>query len=855
MFPLPLILAGALLAQKSPVSTPSLRAHQTETAPAIDGRLEDAVWEAAEVAGNFKQVEPVEGMPATERTEVRVLYDNTSLYVGVRLFDSEPSKIVKRLSRRDDDPDADKFTFYVDALHDHVTGAAFEVSAAGAQRDAIISNDTNRDGSWDAVWDAAVSIDSEGWSAELRIPLSQIRFLNSEHQTWGFNVERFIYRKSERDWLLMVPKTENGLASRMADLTDVDGVEPRHAFEIVPYTVTRTQRIRPSIAGDPFNDGSRYFGSAGFDLKYALRPNVVLNATVNPDFGQVEIDPAVVNLGAFETFFPEKRPFFIEGQQIFSNFGYLGANNRYGFNRSEPDLIHTRRIGRNPQGFASGDFVDVPSGTTILGAAKLTGKTDSNWSFGVLDAVTSREHARLSTTTNQLSTAEVEPFTNYFAGRLLKEFGDGRAGLGTLVTSVNRDLQDNALRDLLPARGSVAGVDGYLFLSSKRNWVINGRMAFSDVSGSSESIERLQREPQRYFQRPDAPHVRLDSMRTSLSGWTGDINLNRNQGSWNINAALWAVSPGFDSSDLGFHYNGDRWGTHVALYRRQIQPDRFTRERDITAAVFSVWNYGNAKMNDGMMVFSNVTFLNYWSMGGNIGLFGSGQDDLLTRGGPAAKAMPSGFSNLWLNSDFRRNIVLHFNGGRSWDDGGGGSGDGSFSVEWKPSPRVSLSSGPSYSHNINAAQYVLEKDDASATATYGKRYVFARLQQKQFSMDTRVNVLFTPKLSLQVYMQPLVVVGDYVDFKSLARPKTFDFDPYTGTDVGNPDFNFKSLRTNAIFRWEWRRGSTLYLAWTQSRVDALSHPGEFEFGRDVGRVFTAPADNVFLIKVSRWFGK
>jgi hypothetical protein len=373
MHPLPLILAAALFAQSAP-SQPPVRASRATTPPIVDGRLDEAVWESADVAEDFRQFEPDEGQPATERTEVRVLYDNDSLYVGVRLFDSQPDRIVARLSRRDEDPDADRFTFYVDALHDRVTGAAFEVSAAGAQRDAIISNDTSRDNSWDAVWNVAVAINADGWVAELRIPLSQLRFVGGNEQTEGFNVERFVYRKNERSWYELVPRRENGLASRMADLTGLDGIEPRRALELVPYTAVRSELIEPALAGNPFNDGSRYFGRAGFDLKYALRPNVILNATVNPDFGQVEIDPAVVNLGAFETFFPEKRPFFIEGARIFSDFGYLGANNRFGFNRSDPLLIHTRRIGRHPQEAGSGDFVDVPTSTTILGAAKLTGK-------------------------------------------------------------------------------------------------------------------------------------------------------------------------------------------------------------------------------------------------------------------------------------------------------------------------------------------------------------------------------------------------------------------------------------------------------------------------------------------------
>ena len=487
MHGLPLLLGAALLVQTLP-ATPSVRAHRAATPPAIDGRLDDAAWQAADVAGNFRQFEPNEGTAATERTEVRILYDDTALYIGVRLFDSEPVRIVRRLSRRDDDADADRFTFYVDALHDRLTGAAFEVSAAGAQRDSIISNDTARDSSWDAVWESAVSIDSEGWTAELRIPLSQLRFLRADRQTWGFNVERFIYRKNERDWFVLVPKAENGLASRMADLSGIDGVRPLPAAEVVLYGATRSEFTGSRTPGNPFDDGARYFGATGFDVKYAVKPNVMLNATVNPDFGQVEIDPAVVNLGAFETFYPEKRPFFIEGAQIFSNFGTLGANSRFGFNREQPILLHTRRIGRTPQGSAAGDFVDAPSGTTILGAVKLTGKTTRGWSFGILEAVTGRETARVSVA-GLHSRDAVEPRTNYFAGRLLREYGSGRSGVGALVTAVNRDLRDSDLKSFLPSRANVAGVDGYLFLDSGRQWVVNGQLTMSDVAGTSEAID------------------------------------------------------------------------------------------------------------------------------------------------------------------------------------------------------------------------------------------------------------------------------------------------------------------------------------------------------------------------------
>jgi hypothetical protein len=566
----------------------------------------------------------------------------------------------------------------------------------------------------------------------------------------------------------------------------------------------------------------------------------------------VEIDPAVVNLGAFETFFPEKRPFFIEGAQIFTNFGSLGATNAWGFNRSEPNLVHTRRLGRVPQGDATGDFVDRPTATTILGAVKLTGKSSNGWSFGVLDAVTDREYARTSTLGRQ-SRVETEPRSNYFAARVLKESGTGRAGVGALVTGVNRDLRDPGLAAQLTGRANLAGMDGYYFFDAKKVWVINGRLIGSHVSGSSQAVERLQLAPQRFFQRTETPHISFDPARTSLSGWTGSIALNKNQGGWNVNTAVWSVSPGLEAGDLGFHFNGDVWGSHGVFSWRQTRPDVLSRDRTISVAKFYVWNHAGAKLGDGAFVFGNLTFRNYWTLGGNVARFWRVQDDRLTRGGPPSLELPSAAVNLNLGSDTRKRLVLRVNGGTEKRDNGGSSSDGGLSVEWKPSPRLNLSTGPFYSHQVNPAQYVLTADDAEAVATHGRRYVFARLQQKNVTLETRVNVLFTPKATLQIYMQPLIVVGDYLDFKSLAAPKTFDFEPYANVPF-DPDFNFKSLRLNAIFRWEWRLGSTLFVAWTQQRQD-LADPGQLRFGRDFGRVFTGPADNILMIKATRWFGR
>src|SRR5262245_26980065 len=478
--------AGLAAAQTPPSSSgarhgevPLVQAVRTSEPIRIDGHLDDAAWQQAPPATTFRQMDPKEGEPATEKTELRVAYDDEALYVGFRLWDGEPKRIVRRLSRRDDDSDADYVKLFLDPRLDHQTGAIFLVTAAGVQADAVLFNDSWDDSSWDAVWESSVSIDEQGWSAELRIPFSQLRFTSGSAQTWGINAARFIQRKNETDWLELVPKKESGIASRMAHVTGLDGLRPRRALSMLPYVVARSEKIRPS-EGDPFNDGSREFGGLGADLKYGITTNLTLDATVNPDFGQVEVDPAVVNLTQFETFYDERRPFFIEGAQIFSNFGRNGSNNFWGFNRSEPNLFYSRRIGRSPQGESDGDFVDRPSATTILGAGKVTGKTASGWSLGLLEAVTGREYASTATGPQQQSVL-VEPLTNYLAARAHRDLGPG--GVGMLATAVLREDGSPELQLQLPQRAYVAGVDGFRFLDAKKDWVVTGRVAFSHLRG------------------------------------------------------------------------------------------------------------------------------------------------------------------------------------------------------------------------------------------------------------------------------------------------------------------------------------------------------------------------------------
>ena len=857
-------------------SRPTLRAVRVTIAPVIDGRLSDEVWSHAPVADHFRQRDPNEGQPATERTEIRVVYDDDALYVAARLYDTDPARISRRLTARDEHPDADCVTIFLDPRHDHRTGVTFTVTAAGSQYDSVLSNDTFQDESWNAVWASAVSHDAQGWSAELRIPFSQLRFNAVEPQTWGINVSRFIRRKNESAWLEFWPKNDNGLASRMMHLTGLDGVRPRRRLELAPYTAARQEFVEADD-GDPFNDGSRLFGSIGVDVKASVPGGLVLDATINPDFGQAEVDPAVVNLTAYETFFQEKRRFFIEGAEIFNNYGYGGSNNFFGFNTSTPSLFYSRRIGRAPSVSADGDFVDTPRATTILGAAKLTGKTSNGWSIGIVEAVTARERARHLTGSVRDRTL-VEPATNYFVARVQREFA--RGGVGFLSTSVLRGLDTTLLEDRLTSRAFVVGTDAYYFLDSKKDWVLTGEMSASHVGGSAKAIEGLQRASQRYYQRPDAPHLTLDPERTSLGGYAGRLFLNRNSGVWRVNAALWGVSPGFESNDVGFHSRGDRGGAHSVLLWRNQKPDRFTRFRGWWLAKAWTWNFDREMQNDMWMGCGNAEFPNYMRASICAATLARTAQDDLTRGGPQTERPGGKFANAGFSTDARKWLSVDTSAGRDWNDAGEVSDNANVSFNLKPMASLTISTGPSLSRARTLAQYLRTEDDANALETFGKRYVFGTIDQRQLTLQTRVNWIVNPNASLHVFMQPLLAAGRYSDFKELAAPRTFTFRRYGLADTSlsydsvarkyhvdpdgfgpsssfsfdDPNFNFKSLRLNAIFRWEFRPGSTLYAVWTEQREDD-SHPGDFRAGRDLSRLFSASSDDVFLVKLTYWIGR
>lgn len=832
----------------------------------LDGRLDEPIWQTAVPIDAFVQRDPNQGAAPTQRTSVRVLYDDGGIYVGAELFDTAPDSIVAQLARRDRYVTADRFTVYLDPYHDKRTGAFFGVNAAGTLYDGTLYNDDWDDDTWDGVWDAKVQRTERGWMVEMRIPFSQLRFQRSADHVWGVNFRREIARSNEQDYLVYTPRDGSGFVSRFHELGGITGVTPPPRLEILPY-VTAKAAFVDHEAGNPFNDGSRYSPSAGVDIKAGLGSNLTFDASVNPDFGQVEVDPAVVNLSDVESFFDEKRPFFIEGANIF-NFGSGGANNFWGFNNPTPDFLYTRRIGRAPQlgvNVPVNGYSDSPEGTHILGAAKLSGKV-GDWSIGTLSALTKREHATIQDAVGTRSSAEVEPFTYYGAARTLKEFSDGRQGLGFLSTATIRDLGDGIAREQLNSSAFAFGMDGWTFLDQDKMWALTTWLGGSHVRGSAAQITSLQRNSIHYFQRPDAGHVEVDAEATSLSGLGGRVTLNKQKGRFYTNTAAAFVTPGFDVNDLGFQFTSDVVNAHQVIGYRWRTPTNLYRQINWNASTAHSWDFDGNHVHHMYWTNLNIQLPNYYWVFAGGDYLPDRLNNRRTRGGPLTLNPAGGEIFGGFDSDARKPIVFGMDGfyarfgqeaTRSWRIAG--------YVEWKPMDRLSLQVNPSYDKARSGAQFIGTLEDAAVTGTFGREYLFAPLNQTTLSSSVRMNWIFSPRLSLEVYAQPLVSSVDYGDLKALERPRTFDFVPTDGIgpdpDGAGPetparvtadDFTFASLRGNAVLRWEYLPGSTFYLVWTQSRA-ASDDIGSFGFRRALTQIGDAKADNIFLVKLSYWW--
>ena len=877
-------LAAPLAAQDSAIggetharaaAAPALRAIRATEPPQIDGRLDEPAWSGAPVARDFVQFQPDPGAPASERTEVRVLYTDDAVYIGARMYDRDPDAIIRRLARRDEQVTTDAFSVAFDSYFDHRTAFRFSVSVAGVQSDALMFSDTQEDGDWDAVWESATRSDESGWTAELRIPLSQLRFAGSADDgsgsTWGINFLREIARLEELSVWSPLPEDRSRVVSAFGTLRDLQGLRPRRNLEVRPYVLSSATRA-PGTADNPFYAATDLRQTVGGDLKYGITENLTLDVTVNPDFGQVEADPSVVNLTAFETFFPEKRPFFQEGSDIFGfSFGGGDDNNE--------SLFYSRRVGRTPQGSVTGpaEYRDVPEATSILGAAKLSGKTADGWSIGFLDALTSSESARFISPGGTSGAQPVEPMTNYAVARVIKDFRDGESAVGVIGTATNRRLGAGGALAFLSDEAYTGGID-FRHRFGNGNYQIDGHVIGSTVSGSPEAIARIQRSSVHYFQSPDSRHG-LDPTRTRLSGSTSSISFSKvGGGNWRYGLFGENRSPGFESNDLGFQQNADyRVGAAWVNYQ-QFRPQGPFRNWGVNAATWSGWTFNGERQFTGGNVNGNFQLKNFWRGFAGFNQEWAGLATAALRGGPALY-QPSQWSS-WggVFTDSRKPVRLGavFNAGGEYRTATRRLGL-SPNVTLQPSSRLQLNFGPSLQWNDRAWQFVSRPD-----ASDGTHYVFARLSQQTVSITTRLNYTFSPDLSLQFYAQPFVSAGSYDRFMEVDDPRASDFSDRFRTygeneirrleangfglyqvdadrdgkaDFGfaDPDFNVKSFRSNLVLRWQYRPGSTVFLVWSRDQ-QAFRNDGSFRLGDDLTDLARIPSTNIFLVKFEHWLG-
>jgi hypothetical protein len=798
----------------------------------VDGDLSDPVWTQAPSVSEFRQRDPHEGAPATHPTSVQVVFDSTSLYVAVRATEPDPRTLVGLLTRRDDVSPSDWLSVLIDSFHDRRTAFEFGVNVAGVKYDRYWYNDTNSDDSWDAVWDVAARRTATGWEAEYRIPFSQLRFRGGRADALGFATMRTIAHLQETSTWPLLARSASGFVSSFGELRGVQRTGPQKRLELMPFVVADVQ-TSPIASGDPLRKSPDPGAAMGLDMKYQVAPGLTLTGTVNPDFGQVEADPAVVNLSGFETFFSERRPFFVEGS------GNLSFNN----------LFYSRRIGRSPQGspdVPDGGFETQPANTTILGAAKLTGKV-GKFAVGGLYAVTSSEHARVAGgPSSPISRTPVEPVTNYSVGRVSREFANN-SRLSVMMTSTRRSLGPEL--SFLPKSAFVGDVDGDWRFGRGR-YSLQGYWSGSTVHGSAEAIDRLQTSTVHSLQRPDATSLTYDPLRTSLRGHSGEISVGKISGTktlFNVNTGY--RSPGFEINDLGFSSRSDQIWQNAWFQVRSDVPKGRVKRKNINFNQWAGWNFDGDWVDRGGNINSHWTFSNNWSIGSGFNVNGTTFDDRRTRGGPGA-LMP-GNVNGWAYVNTNDHKIVAFSHETDWYN------NHHDSFNWYVSNGVTIRPATSWStrvsldvsHNVADSQWVTNEDDADGRT----HYVFGRLDQRTVNITLRVDYTVRPRLTVQIYGQPFVSAGAYSRFKELTngRARAYEdrYAPYVYAD--DPDFRVRSFRMTNVLRWEYRPGSTMFVVWQQGRGDSDTFGG-LRFARDVGASFIAPADNTFLIKISRW---
>ncbi|MBY0492336.1 MAG: carbohydrate binding family 9 domain-containing protein [Gemmatimonadaceae bacterium] len=850
-------MAAPLAAQPSPKIAQATR---TTRAPHIDGKLNEAEWTTARAFSDFLQQRPVPGAAPSEATLVYLLYDDEALYVGARLRRADPSAILRNLSRRDGQGVAESFTIIIDPQRDRRTGVGFGVTAAGVRSDYRHTQDDafrGRESQYDPVWTASAQIDSSGWTAEMRIPLSQLRFPATDQQQWGVQFDRWIPDKNEELQWALIPPSETGYISRFGTLVGLNGVRSVRPVELLPYVAgDATRRATAGPVRNPLN--KPLAARVGGDIKAGLGSNLTLDATINPDFGQVEADPAEVNLSAFETFFDERRPFFVEGSEMIRGNG--------------AGYFYARRIGAPPHASASGDFVDMPRASTILGAAKVTGRLPSRLSIGGLAAVTAQEHARTYLIDSSLtSRVRVEPRTAYSVGRLQQDIGKQASTIALSWSTTSRNFAgDRTLTALLPREAYYAGTDWRLRFQQGK-YALSGFIAGTHVAGDTAAIRRLQMSSVRFFQRPDLTHVRFDPLRTSMSGYSMQLRADKDAGRrilWG--AEVKAESPGFELNDLGRLQSTDDIEYNADLQVRETVPGKYLQSWQLGFETRGSRNYGGVHQGNSWAQNTRVTLKNFWNVNLRSSIDLPTLDDALTRGGPLMGKPREFKQDFRINNAFGAPTFWRLNAGYGIDEFDTWRINAGANITVRPTSRVSLSAEPTYQHGTDPRQYVTRI--AGGTRTYGNRYVFGAIHRQTLSAKLRLNYTFSPNLTLEGYAEPFAATGHYNNMGELVAPRSRQLRLY-GTDgtvvsvdsvgvrtitdgsqtftISNRDFHVLSFRSNVVMRWEWSPGSTLFVVWQQNRRTSEAYRQALS-PRELFLTTRAAGDNLVSVKLSYW---
>jgi tetratricopeptide (TPR) repeat protein len=846
-------------------AVPVVRAARTEEAIVIDGTLDEAGWAEADVITGFLQSEPREGEPATEPTEVRILYDSEALYLSARLHDSEAPR--SRVARRDSRLlDSDWFSVSLDSNRDGMTAVRFRVNPDGVRGDESLDRSGRADAAWNPVWEAAASVDDGGWTVEMRIPFSQLRRSGDGDGAWGIQVERTLRRNDEVSVLSFTPRRAAGGIARFGLLEGIGRVDPGGRVELQPHVVGRAST---GTAGAP-GGGSHSAADLGMDIRYRITPAFTLDLAASPDFGQVEVDPAQVNLSAFELWFPENRPFFVEGADLFRPvYGKWIA----------PSMFYSRRIGAAPQG-------RVPLGAVtearldpvpIVGAGKLTGRTEEGWSVGVMGALTDRVEADYEDPEGAPATAILEPRTTFAAGSIRRELREGGTTVGAMATAVRRDGTDVSELSHLNDAGYAASLN-FRHEWADRRWQLTGELQSSRVEGRPEAITTIQRASTRAFQRPDAAHLTLDSAATSLTGWAADVSVSRQAGErWRGSMHVGAVSPGHEVNDLGFQTMADRTTAAAEIQYREDQPGEHFQRWNVTASGMGQRNFAGDVVGASGVLHFNSLLRNRSSVLVQVMREGRVLDDRLTRGGPLSRTPGRSLAFALVRSDTRRAVTGEVMAEAVRDDDGGAHLGLRGGMTVQPAPRWSFGLSPAVSRTTTRAHFLGAVPDPAADHTYGARYLFGSLDQRTAELGARLDLALRPNLTLELRTRALVSGGSFGDPGELARPGTRTIHRY-GSDLGEVeetdegfrihpggqsgeeagsfliparDFTFRSLRGGAVLRWDWHRGSSLFVVWQQDRSASLD-AADFRMGRGLKALGGLPGSHAFQIKASYW---